>query len=378
MRIGVNTLYLIPGQVGGSETYLRKTLGEMVRVDESVQYVLFCNQENARTFPEAARPNVEAVACNVRAASRPRRILYEQLTLPKLVKKHAVDVLWSPGYTAPLRLACPSVVSTFDLQFVHHPEDFARVALWATRFLVPRAARRAAAVLTLSEHSKRDIVRTCRVPAERVHVIYLAADEAAGGDIPDAEQRALLARLGLDEPYILTVANAWPHKNVPTLVRAHARLPESCARRLVIVGIRGRGMTAVNAAIAASPRADRVVTTGWVSERELWILYRRAAVFAFPSLFEGFGLPVLEAMAAGVPVVSSNAASLPEVYGDAALEFDPRDEGATADAIRRVLEDDALGRDLVERGRRNVARFSWRRTAEQTLDVIERVTSSSG
>ena len=371
MRIGINTLYLIPGQVGGSETYLRKTLAELVEVGGRHEFILFCNRENAGTFAEAEQPNVTQVCCNVRATSRPRRILYEQFALPKLVGRHAVDVLWSPGYTAPLRLACLSVVSTFDMQFVHHPEDFSRMALAATRFLVPRAARRAAAVLTLSEHSKRDIVRTCRVPAERVHVTYLAADEAAGGDIPDAEQRALLERVGLDQPYILTVANAWPHKNVPALVRAHARLPEGCARRLVIVGIRGRGMGEVNAAIAASPRADRVVTTGWVSERELWILYRHAAVFAFPSLFEGFGLPVLEAMAAGVPVVSSNAASLPEVYGDAALEFDPRDEGAMADAIRRVLEDDALARDLVERGRRNVARFSWRRTAEQTLEVLE-------
>ena len=371
MRIGVNTLFLIPAKVGGSETYLRKVLAELVSLDETHEYVLFCNRENAGTFPEIERPNVMEVRSNVRATSRPRRVLYEQFVLPKLVKCHGVDVLWSPGYTAPLRLACPSVVSTLDMQFKHYPEDFSRAALIATRFLVPRAARRAAAVLTLSEYSKREIVQFCRVAAERVHVVYLAADETTGGDIPAGEQRAVLERFGLDEPYILTVANAWPHKNVPALVRAHAMLPESCARRLVIVGIRGRGMAEVNAAIAESPRADRIVTTGWLSERELWILYRNAGVFAFPSLFEGFGLPVLEAMAAGVPVVSSNAASLPEVYGDAPLAFDPTDEAAMADAIRRVLEDDTLARDLVERGRRNLARFSWRRTAEQTLEVLE-------
>ncbi len=371
MRIGINTLFLIPSKVGGSETYLRKTLAELVALGDSHEYVLFCNRENAGTFPQAARVNVTDVRCRVGATCRPRRILFEQLRLPKLVRRHSIDVLWSPGYTAPLRLGCPSVVSTFDMQFVHHPEDFAGMARAATRFLVPRAARRADAILTLSEHSKADIVTYCRVPAERVHVTYLAADETAGGDIPDDEQATLLARLGLSEPYILTVANAWPHKNMPALVRAHAMLAERCARQLVLVGICGRGMAEVNAAIAQSPRADRIVLTGWLSARELWIVYRNAAVFAFPSLFEGFGLPVLEAMAAGVPVVSSNAASLPEVYGDAALAVDPTDETAMAGALERVLDDEALARDLVERGRRNLTRFSWRRTAEQTLKVIE-------
>jgi glycosyltransferase involved in cell wall biosynthesis len=259
------------------------------------------------------------------------------------------------------------------MQFIHYPEDFSTLALWATRCLVPRAARKAAAILTLSEHSKREIVEHCRVPAERVHVVYLAADETAGGAIPDDEQRALLGRLGLERGYILTVANAWPHKNVPALVRAHAMLPDECARRLVVAGIRGRGMAEVNAAVAESRYGARVVLTGWLGERELWILYRNAGVCAFPSLFEGFGLPVLEAMAAGVPVVSSDAASLPEVYGDAALGIDPTDEAAMAEAIARVLDDDALARDLVERGRRNLTRFSWRKTAEQTLEVLRSV-----
>ncbi|MBN1918669.1 MAG: glycosyltransferase family 4 protein [Verrucomicrobia bacterium] len=377
MRIGINTLFLIPSKVGGSETYLRKTLAEMVRVDPSVEYVLFCNRENAATFGEVERPNVREVACDVAATSRPTRILYEQLRLPKLVERHDCDALWSPGYTAPLRLGCRSVVSTFDMQYKHFPEDFSMPALWATRLLVPRAARRADAVLTLSEYSKREIVEFCRVPAERVHVVALAADETAGAEIPDAEQRAVLERLELEPGYILTVANAWPHKNVPALVRAHAMLPDAAARRLVIVGIRGRGMKQVDAAIARSQRGARVLVTGWLSERELWVLYRKAGVFAFPSLFEGFGLPVLEAMAARVPVVSSNASSLPEVCGDGALSFDPTDERAIADAIARVLTDQALASDLVARGRRNLARFSWRRTAEQTLDVILRAARLS-
>ena len=371
MRIGINTLFLIPSKVGGSETYLRKTVPELVELGGSHEYVLFCNRENAGTFPEAARPNVTEVGCRVRATCRARRVLFEQLRLPKLVRRHAIDVLWSPGYTAPLRLACPSVVSTFDMQFVHYPQDFSRMALAATRFLVPRAARKADAILTLSEYSKREIVEYCRVPAERVHVTYLAADEGAGGEIPDEEQRALLARLAVERGHILTVANAWPHKNVPALIRAHAMLPERCARQLVVVGIRGRGMADVNAAVAQSPRGGRIVLTGWLSERELWIVYRNAAVFAFPSLFEGFGLPVLEAMAAGVPVVSSNAASLPEVYGDAALAVEPTDEAAMAEAIERLLDDETLARALGERGRRNLARFSWQRTAQQTLRVIE-------
>jgi len=351
-------------------------LAKLVALDETHEYALFCNRENAGTFPETARANVTEVPCRVRATCRPRRILFEQLALPKLAKSHGIQVLWSPGYTAPLRIACPSVVSTLDMQYAHYPEDFSWAARRAMRFLVPRAARKAAAVLTLSEHSKRDVVRFCRVPAERVHVTPLAADETAGGDIPEREQQTVLKRFGLGEPYILTIANAWPHKNVPALVRAHATLPAHLAQPLVLVGIHGRGMADVKAAIAESPCAQHVVIIAdWLSERELWTLYRHASVFVFPSLFEGFGLPVLEAMATGVPVVSSSAASLPEVYDDAALAFDPANEAAMADAIRRVLEDEALARDLVERGRRNVARFSWGRTAEQTLEVLEKAAA---
>jgi glycosyltransferase involved in cell wall biosynthesis len=365
---------MIPGGVGGTESYLRNLLRNLQIVDRENEYIVYTNVENHDTFGLTA-PNFRQNRCAVRAASRPRRILWEQTILPLQAARDRLDVLHSPGYTAPLVLGCPGVVTIHDMNYHYFPEDWPRSALLANQLLIPRVARRATRVLTDSECSARAIAEVLSVPSARLDVVYLGVD----GNLAPASQEvetATLAKHGLTgTPYLLSVTASHPHKNLEGLLRAYriACRDWPTVPPLVVVGIKGRAAERVKK--IAAEGSGRVILTGWVDEAELAALYRRAHLFVFASKYEGFGFPVLEAMSVGVPVVSSNAASLPELVGDAGLLLDPTDEPGLAAAIRKVWDDPALRQDLVTRGRAQAARFAWERTAKQTLATYERAAA---
>jgi glycosyltransferase involved in cell wall biosynthesis len=377
MRIGINALFMIPGEVGGSETYLRNLVAHLGSTGQSNEYVIFTNRESAGTFAYTSSSFTEA-HCPVRAAFRPARVLYEQLLLPLQVRQHAIEVLHSPGYTAPLVSPCPSVVTIYDLNFLHHPEDFSQLSATTLRVLVPLAAKTCDMIATLSENSRRDIVARLKVPEEKVHVTYPAASVAPlrreGSSIQDL-------RLGhrINSRYILSVAASHPHKNLLTLVEAYhlLRSEHSSEHQLVIVGLRGRDHGRLLELITELSLQNEVILTGWIPAEHLALLYDSADVFVFPSLYEGFGIPVLEAMQHRVPVVSSNVSSLCEATGDATIAVDPHDAAGMAAAIRRILTDRALRANLVEKGYQHAGKFSWEQTARQTLDVYAEAVSRS-
>jgi len=371
VRIGLNALYMIPGEVGGTETYARRLVEHLGAVSPADQFLLFSNIEAADSWRRLPQ-NVTVVPCGVRARSRPRRILWEQLQLPGVARRHGVDVLHSLGYTAPLRLGCPSVVTIHDLNYHFHPEDWSRSGLWANRALVPAAARQSDRVLTISESSKEAIREVLEVPDERIDVVYHGVDGNLAS-IDEATRARELAALGLEGEYLLSVSASHPHKNLDGLLAAYQRFCAETGRStpLVIVGVPGRDHARITAAAQASGRG-RVLLTGWVEEAALAALYQGAAVFVFASRYEGFGFPVLEAMSAGVPVVSSDATSLAELVTDAALSCGPDDVAAMATAIARLLDDPTLRADLVAKGRARAAQFTWQRAAEQTLAVYRR------
>jgi glycosyltransferase involved in cell wall biosynthesis len=370
LRIGLNALYLVPGAVGGTETYLRNLLRALQQIDHEDQFTLFTNAENAGTF-ELQAANFREVRCAVWAASAPRRILWEQLLLPRAVRRARLDVLHSPGYTAPLRMAAASVVTIHDVNYHFFPEDWPRATRWGNRLLIPRVARSADRILTDSRSSERAIAQVLRVPAERIDVVQLGVD---GNLPPPCEEARVRARLGIEGRYLLSVTAAHPHKNVDGLLRAYQRACRGWPSPppLVLVATHGRHQARLRAHVLGWRGPGRVVLSGWLEPRELSSLYRGAHLFAFASRYEGFGFPPLEAMASGVPVVSSNAAALAEVLGDAGLTFDPTDEAAMAAAIRRGWDDERLRADLVARGRAHAATFTWRRTAERTLAAYRR------
>jgi glycosyltransferase involved in cell wall biosynthesis len=287
--------------------------------------------------------------------------------LPAAVRKSAPDLLHNVFNTAPAVRAVPQVTTIHDVIFKRFPETHGLLAK-GVEVLVPLAARRSARVLTDSEASKSDIVRFLDVPPDRVDVAPLGPGipEDAKGP-PPAEVRG---ELGLgDAPLVLSVLAKRPHKNGARLIEAFGKVPRGV---LVVPGYSTSYEDELRALVEENGLADRVRLLGWVDDALLDGLYRAADCFVFPSLAEGFGLPVLEAMLRGAPVACSNSTSLPEVAGDAALLFDPLDVDAIAVSIRRILEDRELAERLRAAGLERATRFSWEQTAQATLECYRK------
>jgi glycosyltransferase involved in cell wall biosynthesis len=282
------------------------------------------------------------------------------------------DVLFIPAHVVPLICPVPAVVTVHDLGYRFFPDAHPlrqRLYLdFSTRF----SAWAAAHVLADSEATRRDLIRMDRVPAEKITVVYPGRDEA----VRRADPAPVRAQHRLPERYLLHVGTLQPRKNLLRLIDAHAALQTDFPDlHLVLAGRPGWLSAPIVAAALARP--ERVHLLAYVPDESLAGLYSGAAAFVFPSLYEGFGLPVLEAMACEVPVVCSNTSSLPEVAGEAAMSVDPLDTGALAAAIRRVLLDPSLRSTLVARGLDQITSFTWDRAARETLAILERVGASS-
>ena len=360
LRIGVNALYLIPGGVGGTEIYLRSLLVALAEIDRANRYVVFTNRE---TGPELAPalPNWTLAPLDVRAVNRPARILCEQIELPLEARRHALDVLFNPGFTAPLFCPCPSVTVFHDLQHKRQPQNFRWFDLPFWRILLYGSAHRSTHLLADSEATRDDLVRFYRLAPEKITVAPLGVD-------PNFFD---IARRRQPQPYLLAVSTLHPHKNLDRLMQAfaefHASRPEF---ELVIAGMRGFHTKPLEELRAALSLDDAVKFTGWIPRDELYELFAGAYAFFYPSIFEGFGLPVLEALAAGVPTACSNVEPVSGIAGDAALQFDPCDSAAILEAMRRIVDDEALRLKLAALGPLRAAKFSWTETARLTLGAI--------
>ncbi len=363
LRIGVNALYLIPGGVGGTEIYLRNLLIALSEIDDVNQYFLFVNRETDQDLCPS-RPNFRILRQWVRASFRPARILWEQTLLPVFAARERLDVLFNPGFTAPVIAPCPSVTVFHDLQHKRHPEYFRWFDLPFWRIFLGIAARRSRLILTISEATRADFLDCYRTPPARVRVTPLGVEPAFFEIARQREQRA-------PQPYILCVSTLHPHKNLETLVSAFARLrrrrPEL---RLVLAGLRGFHADKLVRLISSLGLEDAVEVPGWMPRSALYALYRDALAFVYPSRFEGFGLPVLEALAAGLPTACSRIEPLVSLADEAALLFDPGSEEALLEAMTRLIEDADLRARLSRAGPQQASRYPWRRTAELTLAAL--------
>ena len=372
-RVGLNLLYLVPGEVGGTEIYARRLLEELPRQRPGTEFVVFSGNEAHESLAASDWPqNLRLVRVPVNAKSKPLRIAAEMTALPALDARARIQLLHSFGTTSPPLTRSVRVVTVHDLIYEHFPEAFPPLARRGLQLLVPVGARRAERVQTVSHATKADLVARLRLDPARIDVVHngLGMREVAS-PTPEPELRSRY-ELGA-APVVLSVSAALPHKNLERLLHAFVRLGEEPL--LVLVGHAGR-MQERLAALARELGIDRRVRfTGWVGDEDVEGLYRLARVFAYPSLHEGFGMPVLEAMHRGVPVASSNATALPEIAGDAAELFEPRDVEAIAAALRRLLTDEQRRAELVERGTRRAAEFGWDRTARAVLGSYERAWS---
>ena len=354
MIVGLNALFLRPGKSGGTETYaagLMRGLLEYAAISRLRVYV----GPQAAEWPLPSDGRVERVVCASAGPGVVRRYLYEQLVLPRRARREGVDVLHSLAYTGPLRPIVPSVVSVHDLNFRALGHLMSPVRRTALRFVVGGAMRASHRILVLSQASQRQIVSAYPWAESRVRVIYIAPRPRLGAQTADVEPP--LAR-----PYLVAFSSQSPHKNMARLLEAWELLIAEGVRThdLVLVGHSPRGADTIR----LPPSVRR---TGFVDDATVVQMLRAADALVFPSLYEGFGLPVLEAMSLGVPVASSNAASLPEVGGAAALYFDPHSVTEMADAMRRLTSDAGLRARMRAAGLEQAATFSWSRAAKETI-----------
>ncbi len=303
------------------------------------------------------------------------RILWEQLLQPIALRRDRIDLLHAMAFAGPLVLSIPWVVTVYDLSFVHYPRSFNalnRLYLnWAVRHSLTHASR----IIAISESTRRDLCRLFGVGQERVAVVYCGRDLNFAPAHTRSAIETFRAKHSLPDRMILFVGTLEPRKNVPSLIRAFAqakrkgRLPH----RLVLVGARGWKHSEIDKTVEREGLSNDVMLAGYVPEEELVEWYRAADLFVYPSLYEGFGLPPLEAMASGTPVITSNVASLPEVVGDAALMVRPEDEDAMTEAIIRVAQDSSIRADMIARGLKQASKFSWERAARETINVYRSV-----
>ncbi len=360
LRIGINALYLIPGAVGGTEIYLRSLLAALAQIDPVNQYFVFTNRETGPDLAPQA-PNFQVVPQGVRGVSRPARILWEQTILPLRVARLQLDVMLNPGFTAPLFCRCPQVTVFHDLQHKRHPEYFRWFDLPFWNFFLFWSARISSLVLADSEATAADLRTYYRLPEAKLRVVQLGVDAAF----------AQIARRRRPERFLLSVATLHPHKNLDGLLRAFAVFRRSHPGfRLVVSGMHGFVTGPLHDLREQLGLQGAVDFPGWIPRAELYELYAGAWAFVYPTLFEGFGLPVLEALAAGVPTACSSIEPVAGLAGEAALQFDPRDTDAMAAAMARITDDEELRRRLAAEGPRRAAQFSWLATAEKTLEAL--------
>jgi glycosyltransferase involved in cell wall biosynthesis len=310
-----------------------------------------------------------------------RRILWEQSQLAALSGR--LDLLHGLAFAAPLAARCPTIITIHDLSFLRFPEAFRPVNRAYLTLATRASVRRAACVIAVSESTRQDVISFLAVPPEKVVVVHNGVtDEFC--EAPAGQAREHARRAGLPESYILFLGTLEPRKNLVRLLEAYARLRQMRDPRqgdappLMIAGGKGWYYQAVMERVEALGLANHVIFPGFIPSEELPWLYRAASLFVYPSLFEGFGLPVLEAMACGAPVITSTVSSLPEVAGDAALLVDPEDAEGLALAMQRVLDEPGLAEGLREAGRARAAGFSWDRTAAATAEQHRRVLAMSG
>jgi len=361
MRIGVNALYLIPGGVGGTETYLCSLLDGLAEIDGRHEYLVFINRETSDTVVPRA-PNFEVLRQPVNAVVRPGRIIWEQLALPLAVSRRRLDVILNPGFTAPLAAACPQVTVFHDLQHKRHPEFFRWFDLPFWRFFLFWSAQISRLLLAISESTAQDLREFYNIPSSKIRLTPLGVD-------PDFFRIPPRRR---PEPFLLCVSTLHPHKNIEALLHSFAEVRRvHPGLRLVVSGLHGFASASLHKLREELGLTEAVDFPGWIPRAQLLDLFARATAFVYPTLFEGFGLPVVEAMAAGVPVVCSDIEPLRETSGDAVLRFDPRDRRSITSSILRLLGDDCLRARLAAAGPARAAAFSWCRTARQTLAAIE-------
>ena len=374
MRIAIDA-HSIGTKLGGNESYARNLIEGLARIDTVNAYTLYVTTNEAFNRYRQRWPNF-----TVRLTRPHTPLIRIPLILSAELRKNPVDVL-HVQFTAPPFCPCPVVVSVHDLSFEHLPDTFNRRSRTQLRLTVRHSVKKAARVLTLSEHTRKDVINTYSVEDDRVETIPIAAPPHFGPVSDDKELQRVRHTYGIDSDYILSVGSIQPRKNLIRLIRAYELLRDIVSAvklpKLVLVGKRAWLYDETLRALEKTELKQHVILTGYVPESDLPPLYSGALCLVYPSFFEGFGLPPLEAMQCGTPVIIGNKTSLPEVVGDAAIAVDPFDLQAIAHALEDIVNKPALRNELRVKGLARARMFDWEETARRTLLVYEQVVSEN-
>jgi glycosyltransferase involved in cell wall biosynthesis len=356
--------------LGGNESYATNLIEALAEIDEVNRYTLYVTRREAVERFSNRWPNF-----SVQSTLPHTPLIRIPLTLSVELRRNPVDVL-HVQFTSPPFSPCPVVVSIHDLSFEHLPQTFKWRSRKQLRITVRRSAREASQVIALSEYARADIITNYKIDPAKVSAIPLAAPAHFRPVKDDEELQRVRQTYGIESDYILSVGAIQPRKNLSRLITAYSRLrrdkPEVKLPKLVLVGKCAWLYDETLRTIKELQVSDCVILTGYVPEADLPALYSGAVCFVYPSYFEGFGLPPLEAMQCGAPVIAGNKTSLPEVVGDAGVLVDPYDVAALAAAIENVISDSDLRAQLSVKGLERAKLFDWRETARQTLAIYQK------
>jgi glycosyltransferase involved in cell wall biosynthesis len=368
MHIAIDA-HSVGAQLAGNETYAVNLIEALAEIDQSNRYTIYVTKHSALDRFTDRWPNFR-----VKRTLPHTPVVRIPLTLSVELRRDPVDVL-HVQYTAPPLAPCAVVATIHDLSFEHLPETFKRRSRAQLRLTVRHTARNAAQILTLSEFSRRDLIATYGIEPDRVAVTPPAASSLFKPVTNETELRRIRMTYGIERDYILALGSIQPRKNLVRLIKAYSSLwrpAEMALPQLVIAGKRGWLEEETIRTAEQSPAHADIRFIGYVPDADLPALYSGAFCFAYPSYFEGFGLPVLEAMQCGVPVIAGNRTSLPEVVGNSGLMVDPLDEAEIARALREMIENSDQRAELRVKGLARASQFSWKTTAQLTLEAYEK------
>ena len=369
-KVGINA-HLLSGKPGyrqaGIHTYIRQVLNHLP-TDEQITYTVF----GQRGADAHLRPDLQLRTSRWPTDKPIARIAWEQSIWPLAAQQQQHDLLHSMAFVTPILTRKPSIVTVYDLSFEHYPERYTTFKRLYLQTQTRRSVQQAQHVVTIAEDGKRDVIDLYGVPAEKVDVVTPGVDFDLFRPISPTQLTQFKQTNNLDKPFILHVGTLQPRKNLPLLIDAYAALKNPDVE-LIFVGGKGWLYDDIFAKVEQLGLADRVRFTGFVPDADLPLWYNAASVLVMPSVYEGFGIPIADAMACGTPVIASNASSLPEVVGDAGLLFHPQEVAALTECIHNVLTDVAEAATLRERGLQRVQRFSWTQSGLKMAAIYRKV-----
>lgn len=354
MKIAIDVQTTL-GQPTGFGFYVSNLVENLNKIDGENEYIL-------------SKPDSET------DFSTPQRFIWDQFTFPKTAKQHSADLIHQPCFSAPLMFKGPVVVTIHDIISILFPQNIPFASRMFYSKWMPFSYAKAKKIISISQSTKRDIVRVLKISPEKITVIHNGFDAKLQKKLSAQKIDEVRGKYGLPQDYLLHIGTLEPRKNLDFLIDVFFEAIKDAKNRnlsLVITGKKGWYYEGLFEKVAELKLQEKVIFTGYIDESDKGALYQGAKIFTFPSLYEGFGLPPLEAMASGTPVISSNTSSMPEVIGEAGILISPKQKSAWVEAIGRVNSDEKLLNEMKKKNEEQVRKFDWAVTAKQTIDVYE-------